>query len=77
MRVRGNTIGRRKAFGRRLRAAREALEISQTELARRLDLDRPQVSNVEAGRSWVAPHRLADVAKVLGTSLDDLFGVTG
>ena len=69
------------AFGRAVRARREALGISQEALAERCDLDRTYISGVERGRrnpTVQAVYRIAGglgvPAGVLVTDADNVLG---
>lgn len=52
-------------FGDAVRAVRELNEISQAELARRLQMGRQSVCDVEKGRSLVSVEKAAKFARVL------------
>ena len=62
-----------RAFGRRVRAAREPL-MSQDLLARALGLGRTSVTNIEAGRQHVSLATAAAIARLLDVALDALIG---
>lgn len=53
-------------FGRRLRTAREAGGLSQSELAARVGLGRTSITNIETGRQRVPLHLLLELAAALG-----------
>jgi transcriptional regulator with XRE-family HTH domain len=57
-------------LGERLRLAREQAGLSQGQVARLLDLHRPTVSEIEAGRRRVAAEELSAFAKLYDVSLD-------
>jgi transcriptional regulator with XRE-family HTH domain len=59
------------ALGQRIAKAR-ATKITQEALAKKLSLTRTSIINIEKGRQQVLVHTLADVARVLGVSIDDL-----
>lgn len=59
----------RTAIGARLRLAREQAGLSQGQVAVKLDLHRPTVSEIEAGRRRVAADELAKFAKLYKVSL--------
>jgi XRE family aerobic/anaerobic benzoate catabolism transcriptional regulator len=61
--------------GRRVRAAREAAELSLTEAARRAGLSRRFLTLLEGGRANVSLARLADLAAVLRVPLRELCDV--
>ncbi len=52
-------------FGDTVRAARELIEISQVELARRLGVGRQSVCDIEKGRALVSVDKAARFAKAL------------
>lgn len=58
-----------RLVGDEIRRARKAAGLTQTELARRLDLTVPYVSNVEAGRVNLTVGQLARFADALGSDL--------
>jgi transcriptional regulator with XRE-family HTH domain len=60
------------SIGARIRAAREARGLNQTELGGRLGLNRTSVSNIEAGRQRPMLHTLIAAAQALGVELSAL-----
>ena len=58
-----------RLVGHEIRRARQAAGLTQTELAKRLDLTIPYVSNVEAGRVNLTVGQLARFADALGSDL--------
>lgn len=56
--------------GKRLASARDALGISQAEMARRLRVSQPAVSAWESGASF--PRRIRAVAEAYGIPVDEL-----
>jgi transcriptional regulator with XRE-family HTH domain len=60
------------SIGARIRAAREARGLNQTELGSRLGLNRTSVSNIEAGRQRPMPHTLIAAAQALGIEVGAL-----
>ena len=54
-------------FGRRLRAARDAADLSQKDLAEAVGLGRTSITNIERGDQPVAAHVLVKLARVLDT----------
>lgn len=52
----------RRAIAQRLRLARENAGLSQGQVAKKLDLQRPSVSEIEAGRRRVSAEELASLA---------------
>jgi transcriptional regulator with XRE-family HTH domain len=61
-----------RRFGRRVRARRDVLGISQEELAARADLDRTYVGGVERGERNVSLVNIYRLAKALEISARDL-----
>jgi transcriptional regulator with XRE-family HTH domain len=61
-------------LGLALRAAREARGLSQGQVARRLGVHRPTVSEWEAGRTRVDALQLADLCALYGAAPGDLLG---
>lgn len=61
-------------IGARLRLAREQAGLSQGQVAAKLDLHRPTVSEIEAGRRRVAADELAMFAKLYKVSVSWLVG---
>src|SRR5438874_2459386 len=59
----------RAAIGSRLRLAREQAGLSQGQVAAKLDLHRPTVSEIEAGRRRVAADEVAMFAKIYKVSV--------
>jgi transcriptional regulator with XRE-family HTH domain len=57
-------------LGRRLRVARENAGLSQEAVAKRLGLQRPAVSEIEAGRRRVAAHELAKMSDLYHASME-------
>jgi transcriptional regulator with XRE-family HTH domain len=51
-------------LAQRLRAAREHAGLSQGQVAKMLDMHRPTISEVEAGRRKVTSEELADFARI-------------
>lgn len=64
----------RMAIAARLRMAREAAGLSQGQAAKLLDMHRPTVSEIEAGRRRLAAHELGGFAKTYGIGVAWLLG---
>jgi transcriptional regulator with XRE-family HTH domain len=62
-------------YAERLREARELAGLSQGQVAARLGLHRPTISEIEAGRRKVSAHEISQFAELYGVSVDWL--VTG
>src|SRR5258706_16478996 len=54
----------------RLREAREASGLSQAQVAKKLDLHRPTVTEIEAGRRKVSVQELEQFANVYGVTVE-------
>ncbi len=63
-----------KLVSRRLRAARLANGLSQTDFAKRVGLTLQQIHKYETARSRIGPTRLLQFASALGVDIDWLFG---
>lgn len=59
-------------LGQRITARRKALALTQDVLAQRLGWPQPRVSEVERGKSWPEPGRLAALAVALECEPGDL-----
>ena len=59
----------RAAIAERLRAAREQSGLSQGQAAALLKMQRPTISEIEAGRRRVAADELAGFARIYGVSI--------
>jgi transcriptional regulator with XRE-family HTH domain len=66
-----------RVFGSRLREAREQADVTQEELARRVDLSRTSITNIEKGRQRVLLHQLLDLAGALKVAPSDLMPADG
>lgn len=60
------------SVGERIRARRQALGLTQDELARRAGISKSFLSDVENGKRSVSADNLLDLGQVLGRSLDYL-----
>ena len=72
--------GKKNICGKRVKAARSKLKLSQENLAARLqvegiNIERDSVSRIEIGTRFVADYELLALAKILGVSLEYLVGV--
>ncbi len=66
------------SIAERLREAREASGLSQGQVAKKLELHRPTVSEIEAGRRKVSAQELEQFAGVYGVTVEWIVsGVTG
>jgi transcriptional regulator with XRE-family HTH domain len=66
------TINMNKTLGERIRELREAKDLSLREFATKLDLSAAFVSDIELGRRYPSGKVLGDIAKALGTSVEEL-----
>ena len=62
-----------ESIGSRIRSLRKKAEISQLDLAKRLDLSRVSIVNIEKGRQHPSLHLLIDLARIFDTSVHDFF----
>jgi transcriptional regulator with XRE-family HTH domain len=63
------------ALGERLRQLRELAKLSQNELAKRANIPRPIISDVESGKQkGITLENARRIARVLGVTLDLLAG---
>jgi transcriptional regulator with XRE-family HTH domain len=58
----------------RLRSARERLGFTQADVAARLRVHRPTVSEIEAGRRGVSSEELSQLAGIYATTVGGLLG---
>lgn len=63
------------SFGQMIESIRLCDEVSQAELARKLQISRAQLCDIEKGRRTVTPERAAAFAKVLGYSVNQFVSV--
>lgn len=66
----------REKIAQRIRERREAKGLSQSELARRIGLERQQVAVWEKARNKPSEENFLALARILGTSISYLFGET-
>ncbi len=65
-----------RVFGARLRELREEKSVTQDELARRVDLSRTSITNIEKGRQRVMLHQMVDLARALEADPQTLLPAT-
>ena len=65
-----------RVFGSRLREIREQADVTQEELARRVDLSRTSITNIEKGRQRILLHQLVDFADALKVPASELMPKT-
>ena len=61
-------------FGKKVKAAREAEDMTQDELSALVGISRPQIANVERGSSGVTLEGLLALCDSLGTDPNTLLG---
>ena len=61
-----------KAIRKRVQKRRTAKKISQAELAKKISVTSPHISNIERGKTKVSLPTLMEIARALNTTLDDL-----
>jgi transcriptional regulator with XRE-family HTH domain len=61
-----------KSFGRRIRELRQDRELSLRELAKKLEISAPFLSDIELGKRYPSEDVLASMARELGVSLEGL-----
>jgi transcriptional regulator with XRE-family HTH domain len=64
-----------ESLGKRIKALREALRISQEELAQKLEMDRASVSLIENDKRSLKADELILLAKTMNISIDELLDV--
>lgn len=57
-----------------IKSKRIKKKYSQSDLARLLDVDQTAISQWESGKSMPTADKLPELAKILGCTIDDLFG---
>ena len=67
----------RELLAERLRIAREQAGLSQGQTAKLMDLHRPTISEIEAGRRRVSAEELTRLADLYGVSIGWLTGIKG
>ncbi|MBX7198513.1 MAG: helix-turn-helix domain-containing protein [Rhodospirillaceae bacterium] len=65
---------RRKAMAERLKQARRLSGLSQGQVAQRMNLHRPSISEIEAGNRRVSAEELSQFAEIYDVSLSYLAG---
>ncbi|WP_067621274.1 helix-turn-helix domain-containing protein [Alicyclobacillus acidiphilus] len=61
-------------FGRKLRAYRKLKNLTQIELAERLNVSVAIIGSLERGTRTPTPQQVEEIARALQTSEDELFG---
>ncbi len=66
----------KKKLGKKIRGLRDDLDLSQADLAKRIDVSRPAVSQIESGDRSLESDELALLSKIFSISIDDLLEVS-
>ena len=61
-----------KAIGKRIKIARIKIDITQEQLAERIDISPTHISNIETGTTRVSLSTIVGIANALSVSVDDL-----
>lgn len=61
-----------RLFGERVRELREGRSVTQEELAKRVQLSRASITNIERGRQRVLLHQLVNIAAALDAKPSEL-----
>lgn len=59
-------------FGENVRRKREALHMTQEELAEKTKVSQQMISHIETGRKTATVYVATDIAKAFGCSMDEL-----
>lgn len=65
----------REEIGLKIKVRRICNHISQTDLAKWLDISQTHMSNVEAGKAMLSIELLFEVKQILGCTIDELLGL--
>lgn len=60
-------------LGQRLAVARCDRGLTQAEVAQMAGISRPQLANIEAGRSFPSVETFAYLCRAIGVAMDDMF----
>lgn len=63
----------KKKLGKRIQQLRKAQKMTQEKLSEIIDLDTPNLSNIECGRRFMTAETLEKIAKALNVKESDLF----
>lgn len=63
----------KKKLGKRIQQFRKAQKLTQERLSEIIDLDTPNLSNIECGRRFMTAETLEKIAKALNVKESDLF----
>ncbi|MBY3621310.1 hypothetical protein CA600_22695 [Paenibacillus sp. VTT E-133280] len=65
-----------KIIGGNIRSSRVTRGITQKDLGLKLNISRPSIANIEAGRQRIQVHFLFQLAEALDTSIQDLINIS-
>ena len=65
-----------EVIGRNIRRLREERKMSQNDLAVKMNIARPGISNWENGKSEPSSSQLVQLARIFTVSTDELVGIT-
>ena len=63
----------KEKFGQRLQELRKSLGLTQEAIAEKIDMDIPNLSNIENGKRFMTPENIEKIAKALNAEVKDLF----
>ena len=63
----------KERLGRKIQRLRKAMDLSQEELAAKLDISRTHMGHIEQGRKSPSLKLLSKISKALKTDISDLF----
>ena len=63
----------KEKFGLRLQEIRKGLNLTQENIADKINMDTPNLSNIENGKRFMSPENIEKIAKALNVEVKDLF----
>jgi transcriptional regulator with XRE-family HTH domain len=63
----------KEKFGLRLQELRKSLGLTQDNVAEKINMDTPNLSNIENGKRFMTPQNIEKIADVLGVDVKSLF----
>jgi len=63
----------KEKFGLRLQELRKGLSLTQDNVADKINMDTPNLSNIENGKRFMSPENIEKIAKALNVEVKDLF----
>lgn len=63
----------KEKFGLRLQELRKSLNLTQENIADKINMDIPNLSNIENGKRFMTPENIEKIAKALNVEVKDLF----